>query len=64
MITQTRVFVKMFFKKSKSVSLIVNSCQSYNSLMTDNVIRYAIDDTLTDGFFDIGEDLFETDSLS
>ena len=24
-------------------------------------IRYAIDDTLTDGFFDIGEDLFETD---
>ena len=29
--------------------------------MTDNVIRYAIDDTLTDGIFDIGEDLFETD---
>lgn len=27
----------------------------------DSDIRYAIDDTLTDGFFDIGEDLFETD---
>ena len=31
---------------------------------TNPDIRYAIDDTLTDGFFDIGEDLFETDSLS
>lgn len=27
----------------------------------DSDIRYAIDDELTDGFFDIGEDLFETD---
>ncbi len=32
--------------------------------MTDNDIRYAIDDTLTDEIFDICEDLFEMDRSS